>query len=80
MRAFPQCHTSQAAQIMSKSKTTPLFSQPNRKTCPVCGQSSYSPEGIHPQCAVAQADAPRKAQLDAARKALAIEKQQTVEE
>jgi len=29
---------------------------------------------------VAQADAPRKAQLDAAKKALAIEKQQAAEE
>jgi hypothetical protein len=49
-------------------------------TCPICGHSSYSPDGIHPQCAVTQADAPRQAQLLAAKKAMALEKQQAIED
>ena len=65
---------------MSRSKPPPLSPQPNRKTCPICGHSSYSRDGIHPQCAVTKADAPRQAQLVAARKALAIEKQQAAKE
>jgi len=32
---------------------------PNRKRCPVCNQSVYSLAGIHPQCAVRQADPPK---------------------
>jgi hypothetical protein len=35
------------------------------KTCPVCGKKSYSIGGIHPQCAVKQADAPRQQRLAA---------------
>jgi hypothetical protein len=65
---------------MNHSKPTPLVPQPTPKTCPICGHSSYSPDGIHPQCAVTQADAPRKTQLDATKKAMAIEKQQAAEE
>ena len=38
------------------------------KICPVCGEVSYSRAGIHPQCAVAQADAARKERLKAAKK------------
>lgn len=49
---------------MDSSKPDPLFSSPQLGTvCPVCGKKSYSPAGIHPQCAVKQADAPREAQL-----------------
>ena len=46
------------------------FAYPTRKgkTCPVCGQSSYSKDGIHPQCAVQHADEERRIQLHAARK------------
>jgi len=65
---------------MSMSKPTPLVAQPNRKVCPICGHSSYSADGIHPQCAVTQADAPRQAELNAARKAAAIEKQNAAED
>ncbi|MGO9923454.1 MAG: hypothetical protein ACLQIB_53230, partial [Isosphaeraceae bacterium] len=32
---------------------------PNRKRCPVCNESVYSLAGIHPQCAVRQADPPK---------------------
>jgi len=38
------------------------------RACPVCGQSSYSKDGIHPQCAVQLADESRKLELQAARK------------
>lgn len=37
----------------------------------MCGQTAYSVGGIHPQCAMVQADAPRKAQLVAQKKAAA---------
>jgi hypothetical protein len=38
------------------------------KICPVCGSSSYSRDGIHPQCAQQQADAPRIAKIKAKKK------------
>jgi hypothetical protein len=40
-------------------KPQPLYVLPQRKCCPVCGAVSYSPSGIHPQCAMQQADAER---------------------
>ena len=49
--------------------------EPNSKACPVCGKSSYSFGGIHPQCAVLLADAPRADRLDAEKKAKAKAKQ-----
>ncbi|HMO84186.1 MAG TPA: hypothetical protein PKC18_04610 [Lacipirellulaceae bacterium] len=48
---------------MNNSKPAPLFATPLRKICPVCGKQAYSLNGIHPQCAVQQADAPRQAHL-----------------
>ena len=33
------------------------------RECPVCGKASYSKNGIHPQCAIIQADMPRQKQL-----------------
>jgi hypothetical protein len=33
------------------------------RICAVCGKRSYSASGIHPQCAVKQADEPRQLQL-----------------
>jgi len=42
---------------MSEKKPTPLIAQPGGKVCPVCGSRTYSQGGIHPQCAVRQADA-----------------------
>jgi len=59
---------------MNHRKPTPLVLQPNRKVCPVCGQPSYSRNGIHPQCAIEQADAPRKKQLVAEKQKKANEK------
>jgi hypothetical protein len=37
---------------ISKPKTV----EPVRPVCPVCGKTAYSQGGIHPQCAVTQAD------------------------
>jgi hypothetical protein len=46
---------------MNTRKPEPLIAEPRRgRTCPVCGKQSYSLEGIHPQCAMQQADAPRQ--------------------
>lgn len=37
--------------------------------CPVCGHSSYSLTGVHPQCEAERADEPRRIRLVAKRKA-----------
>ena len=55
---------------MNHKKPTPIVADSNTKICPVCGKRSYSANGIHPQCAVGQADAPREQEL---RKARALE-------
>lgn len=52
-------------------KSTPMIPERGRKQCPVCGKPSYSLGGVHPQCAMRQADAPRKARLQAEKKRLA---------
>lgn len=53
---------------MNNQKPEPIFTAPTPKLCPVCKKPSYSSEGIHPQCAVIQADAPRQARLAAEKK------------
>jgi len=53
---------------MSHKKPTPILGEHNGKTCPVCGERSYSANGIHPQCAVQQADVHREEQLKAKKK------------
>lgn len=54
---------------MDCTKPEPLYTVPSLGTiCPVCGKKSYSSAGIHPQCAVKQADAPREAALAVQRK------------
>ena len=58
---------------MSEKKPTPIVKR-RGKPCPFCGQQSYSSEGIHPQCAMNQADAPRKLRLAAEKKAKANDK------
>jgi hypothetical protein len=60
---------------MSEKKPLPLVTMPKRDVCPVCGHASYSSTGIHPQCALSQADAKRRAKLIAAKKQLASEEQ-----
>jgi hypothetical protein len=50
--------------IHNNRKPEPLLFQATAgRRCPVCGEKSYSATGIHPQCAVQQADAPRQRQL-----------------
>jgi hypothetical protein len=44
---------------MSNRKPVPLFDQRPRPRCPVCGETSYSVAGIHPQCAVRRLDSER---------------------
>ena len=53
---------------MNSKKPNPLFIEPSGSVCPVCGKRSYSLRGIHPQCAVQQADAPRQKLLAAEKK------------
>jgi hypothetical protein len=53
---------------MDTHKPAPLFPAPAGKMCPICGKRSYSSQGIHPQCAVQQADAPRQKFLAAEKK------------
>lgn len=37
-------------------KPLPLYDSGIRPACPICGHVSYSPAGIHPQCAMRAAD------------------------
>jgi hypothetical protein len=53
---------------MNNKKPTPVIQQRGTKECPVCGKPSYSQGGIHPQCAVEQADLPRQKRLAAEKK------------
>jgi hypothetical protein len=48
---------------MSEKKPQLIAERFAVRMCPVCGTRSYSRNGVHPQCAVVHADAPRKAQL-----------------
>ena len=60
--------TPASREFMSEKKPVPIVDSGNRKTCPVCGERSYSREGIHPQCAVKLADADRTEEIKARRK------------
>jgi hypothetical protein len=54
---------------MNSKKPEPLFEQQLAgQLCPICGKRSYSLAGIHPQCAVRQADAPRQRRLAEAKR------------
>ena len=53
---------------MSVKKPTPLIPPLRGAICPVCKTRTYSQGGIHPQCAVHQADAARAEELRAERK------------
>jgi predicted RNA-binding Zn-ribbon protein involved in translation (DUF1610 family) len=53
---------------MSILKPVPIIPQTVKNLCPICGQTTYSRGGIHPQCAVQQADAPRNARIRAEKK------------
>ena len=43
-------------QLMSNRKSALLFESPTRPLCPVCGQTTFSSAGIHPQCSVRRLD------------------------
>ena len=44
---------------MSSEKSVIIIPPPPKNLCPVCGKAAYSLGGIHPQCAIQQADEPR---------------------
>jgi hypothetical protein len=46
---------------MDHTKPQTTFDRVSPNVCPVCGKSSYSAAGIHPQCAVKQSDQKREA-------------------
>ena len=48
---------------MTSKKPKPLISRRTHDRCPVCGEISYSLGGVHPQCAVRQADEKRLKRL-----------------
>ena len=48
---------------MSKEQPVLIVPQRPKILCPVCGTPTYSAGGIHPQCAVHQADDSRMARL-----------------
>jgi predicted RNA-binding Zn-ribbon protein involved in translation (DUF1610 family) len=48
---------------MSKEEPMVIVPQRPKILCPVCGAPTYSAGGIHPQCAVSQADGIRVARL-----------------
>jgi hypothetical protein len=55
-----------------KYRHTPIF-DPERKRCPVCHHSVYSPVGIHPQCAIKRAFALESLSKKASSKSDSIE-------
>jgi len=61
-------------------KPEPIRTSPSPMVCPVCGHSSYSPTGIHPQCAVLLADEPRRLRLAAEKKIAAELEKKSQEE
>jgi hypothetical protein len=54
---------------MSTEESIMIIPQAPRHLCPVCEKPSYSLGGVHPQCAIQQADAPRILRLRAAKAA-----------
>ena len=64
---------------MNHNNPTPMIQVSGRKLCPVCGKPSYSRDGIHPQCAVQQADAPRQERLRAEKKLQSKAKQESLQ-
>jgi predicted amidophosphoribosyltransferase len=60
---------------MSAKNPIPIAVERSGKICPVCGKPSYSRDGVHPQCSMVLADAPRKLRLAAEKKAKAKEGQ-----
>lgn len=65
---------------LNNKKPGPLVKPAPRTQCPICRQTTYSAGGIHPQCAMVQADAPRQKILHAAKKELARQVRVRLEE
>ena len=55
----PALPPTKAASMTTRYYHTPPEPVSNRVRCPVCHEAVYSRAGIHPQCAVRQADPPR---------------------
>jgi hypothetical protein len=62
---------------MSEKKPLPMMATAPRRACPICRKTSYSASGIHPQCALLQADGPRNERIRNERKAAAAKKAST---
>lgn len=58
----------------ANKKPVPLYAAPDRKVCPVCGHTSYSPTGIHPQCAMQVSDRIQLARINARKPVVAAVK------
>lgn len=54
---------------MSDIEPLVIVPPPVRNLCPICGKATYSRGGIHPQCAMQQADEPRILRLRTTKKA-----------
>src|SRR4051812_23245824 len=50
---------------VSERKPVPIIPLGSKAVCPVCHKPSYSRGGMHPQCALARADAKTRAALKA---------------
>jgi hypothetical protein len=61
---------------MSSEKSAIILPPTPKNICPVCGMPAYSLGGIHPQCAIEQADEPRILKLRAERAAAPTIKKQ----
>ena len=62
-----------AAAMRPMNISKPKVIEPARAVCPVCGKTAYSHGGIHPQCAVDQADKADRVVLKARNTVLAIQ-------
>jgi tRNA(Ile2) C34 agmatinyltransferase TiaS len=60
--------------IMNPENSVTIEPQKAKPVCPVCGTTTYSAGGIHPQCAVEQADQPRLEKLRRTKAAAALKK------
>jgi hypothetical protein len=67
------------ADDVKHQKPVPSRTSSRGAKCPVCGETSYSLGGIHPQCSMAQADAERKIEITANRKTKAKTAKSTVQ-
>jgi hypothetical protein len=62
---------------MSSEPAIEIVPPPPKTLCPICGKPTYSAGGIHPQCAMQQADEPRLKRLRAAKSSESKSKKST---